>query len=265
MKKLVSISIFIMFITGGLYAQRGLINHQRFTQHYNPGSSGPGSSLNEILGYKLLGGKILGVIDVKVSFGPSFINGDTNGPVVFPSFKSNNMISLQMNHIFPGNFGYELSYMYGTYAGNDTASIDRRNYAYKSTISEISIRAKYFIFGGPYADNPTHSVYVYGGFGLVFCNESNNKNIDLGFGAWSNGTPIYKPESTMPVFPFGIGYQYALTDNISVGAEISGHYILGDYAEGLNPKPVADGGHNEANDNITHFAITLAFKLYRER
>ncbi len=252
-----------MLTLGGTYAQRGLIRHQRSYNTYG----GYGFSFNDYLGYKLFDGTIPGVIDIKASFGPSFINGDTNGTPVFPSFSSNNMISLQMNHIFPGNIGYVLSYMYGTYTGNDSLN-SIRNYAYRSVVSEISIQAKYYILGGPYANDPTHSLYIYGGFGVAISNAKSTNN-NTSFGSWTidNVTynEIYKEKSTVPVFPLGIGYQYALTDNISIGAEISGHLILGDYIEGLNPKPPILSGNNIANDNITHFAITLAFKLYKGR
>ena len=253
-----------MFTLSGMYAQRGLIRHQRSTNTY----SGYGSSLNDYLSYRLLDGTFPGVIDVKASFGASFINGDLNGALFFPSFSSNNMISLQMNHIFPGNFGYVLSYMYGNYVGSDSLNSNRK-YAYKSVVSEISIHAKYYILGGPYSNDLTHSLYVYGGFGVVISDAKSTSIKDPinTLGSWTTDnvkyTLIYNEKSTVPVFPVGIGYQYALTDNISIGAEIGGHFILGDYIEGLNPKPPVIGGNNIANDNIIHVAITLAFKLYR--
>ena len=267
MKKILLLSILFSIFLGELNAQGagGLYRRSR-----TPNNNGNGFSFNDYLGYQLLDGNIPGIIDVKVLFGPSFINGDTNGKPVFPSFSSNNMISLQMNHIFPGNLGYVLSYMYGTYTGNDSTN-SIRGYAYKSTISEISLQAKYYIIGGPYADDPTHSLYVYGGFGIAFLTpkSTNNKSADLGSWTIDNGVtnvPIYLPNPPAElVFPLGIGYQYALTDNISIGAEFSAHMLLGDYAEGLKPKPPVLGGNNVANDNITHFAVTLSFKLYKER
>ncbi len=250
MKKTVLILFLVTLFFGGLNAQRsGLIRHYR-----PPSYGGPGFSLKDLFGYGTLSGSIPGTIYISMSVGPSFLNGDLDGPDSKTiGLGQNNMASIGLLHILPGNYGYKLSYMYGTYLGSDIGSIKNNNRGYKSStkLSEISLRGEYFLIGGPYAENPiSHSLYVFGGFGVILSNS-------LSTGEPAQKAEIYKQLATTPVFPVGFGYQYEVSENFLIGAEFGEHYAIGDYVDGF--KPILG---NKANDVLTHFALTFTLKLY---
>jgi len=254
MKKLVLLFVFVALFLCGLNAQgrRGLIKHWR-----PPSSNGPGFSFRSLFGYGTLSGGIPGTMYLSMAFGPSFLGGDMAGTSsTTPSFGKNNMVSLGLTHIFPGNFGYKLSYMYGLYDGSDIGSkLYYRNYSYSTKLSEISLLGEYFIFGGPYSPNSSlHSLYAFGGVGVIISNSLSTGD--------QPSNKIYNPKSTTPDIPFGLGYKYAVTDNFLIGAEFGEHYAFGkngDYVDGLNPI-----SGNKSKDILTHFAMTLTFRFYKD-
>jgi len=255
MKKTVLIFALITLFFGGINAQgrHGLIRHARPPSGYGQGSS---FSFSNLFGYGTLNGDFPGSIYITMSLGPSFLHGDINGTLSNTiSLGGNNMGSVGLLHILEGNYGYKLSYMYGSYIGSDVGSptLDHfRGYGYSTKLSEISLEGRYYVFGGPYSPGQTaHSIYGFGGFGLLLSNSRST-------GSTPTPLAIYQQKATTLDIPFGFGYQYELNDNILIGTEFGEHYALADHVDGF--KPLVG---NKATDVLTHFALTLTFKLYK--
>jgi len=225
---------------------------------------GPGRSLNSpyysyhnLTGDEIFTGDFPGAISFSVALGPSFLNGDMDGLLSRSlSLKGNYMTTIAATRIFPGNIGYKLTYMFGSYLQSDIRSLvhlDYRNYSINTTLSEIGLHGQYYLFGGPYSDDDMpHSIYISAGIGVII-----NSSIPT-----SNSGPIessvYLKKSMTLDIPLIIGYKFNIINSIQIGAEFAEHYAMGDYVDGLNPKV-----GNYANDVISHFALTFSCSFYK--
>jgi hypothetical protein len=254
MKKYISLLILFLFCFVELYAQRGLYRRSRSTS-----ANGPSYRFHSDENTVTLTGDFPGAISFSFLLGPSFIGGDMAGPVSSTfALNYNLMSSIAVNHIFPGNIGYKISYMFGYYKQSDFGSplyeMNGRNYHINTSLSEVGIHGQYYIFGGPYADDQTHNLYVSLGVGILLNNSIKTSDSD------TIPTSIYKKNSSTIDFPFTLGYKYNIGNNMFIGAEFCERYAMGDYVDGLKPKV-----GNYANDIITHFALTFTYNFYKGR
>ena len=252
MKKFLSLFIILLCCLVELNAQRGLILRPR-----GSGFNGSSYRYHSNVNTETLTGDFPGAISFTLLLGPSFINGDMDGLLSrSASLDGNFMASLAVNHIFPGNVGYKLTYMFGSYLQSDEGSLkhlDYRRYAINTTLSEIGIQCQYYILGGPYGDDQTHNLYVSGGVGLIL-----NNSIPTVYSNPIEPPSIYRQNSATLNFPITLGYKYDIGNNMLIGFELSDHFAMDDYVDGLKPKV-----GNYANDVISHFALTFTYNLYR--
>lgn len=145
---------------------------------------------------------------------------------------------------------------YGIIAGNDALTEEpfrkNRNIHFKSNIFEFSIKGEFNIYeiqpGGRYkllgvkSKPKGGAFYGFVGIGMTYFNPKANYN-----GEWVELKPLGtegqnfedgpEPYSNFtPVFPMGLGYRSYLTNQLSLGAEISHRITLSDYMDDTSTK-----------------------------
>ena len=166
-------------------------------------------------------------------------------------------ISLGFRQRFQNNFGYKASINFGNQAGDDIGSkmAAGRGYSFESKIIQASVCAEYAMkWGGGkykrYRKSMPNTVYGFLGAGVV------NTSINNTLGDKNYlGTTFNK--DTAPAIPFGIGYQYKISDDFSLGAEVGWKYVFSDKVDGLVPPST----NSKFNDIIAGLAITVSYKL----
>ncbi|MEI8084738.1 MAG: DUF6089 family protein [Paludibacter sp.] len=215
-------------------------------------------SLNAQRRNGLIGRRSTGDYSIIFSAGPGFLYGDTQGSIFNTSNYSsvhNYDISLGFRQRFKNNFGYKASINFGNQVGDDVGSkMITRGYSFESQIIEASVSAEYMIkFGGGryrrYRSSEPNIIYGFLGAGVL------NSSI--------NHAPITYPgtefvsKDTAPVIPFGVGYQYKITDDFSLGAEIGWKYVISDLVDGIKPA----SGTSKSNDVLAGLSVTVSYKL----
>lgn len=254
MKKILLIVLVIILFVSGLSAQRrnGLIGHRR--------ASDSGSNFFSFLKFpdffNGLNTNIPGNMYIFSSISPysAFILGDMDKW----SKGTNIMGTLGFRQTFSNNLGYRAAIHYGHFQGEDSAPLAYRNGSFNANIFEFSAQCEYTIWGGPFSgDANPNSVYAFLGIGLLH-SAANAQAHDQSYGPTSK---------TAPFIPLGVGYQYALNSQYSLGAEVGAQcalgsrkniYNAGDLLEGYNP--LVSG--NKYNDVIAFFALTFTYKFY---
>lgn len=218
-------------------------------------------SLNAQRRNGLIGRRSTSVSSLVFSAGPGFLFGDTQGSIFNTSNYSsvhNYDISLGFRQRFQNNFGYKASFNFGNQVGDDAGSkMIGRGYSFESKIMEASICGEYSMrWGGGryrrYRNSMPNSLYGFLGAGVLNSSIPNQSYLP----SYSAGT-TFATTDTAPVIPFGVGYQYQLTQDFSLGAEIGWKYIISDYVDGLKPPT----GNSKSNDIIAGLSVTVSYKL----
>jgi hypothetical protein len=131
--------------------------------------------------------------------------------------------------------------------GNDAkysspAYRQQRNFAFNSTIIELSAVAVYNIIGSNGDRSQRLTPYVFGGIGFNFLNTS----VDYSrFNAeyFSNETRVaeglaadiaHGPVRRMPVIPLGVGLRYPINSSLSIALETNYRLFFTDYLDGFS-------------------------------
>jgi hypothetical protein len=258
MKKTSLIVLVFILSVSGLYAQgrNGLMGHRR--------ASDSGSDFFSFLKFPNLfnglNSNIPGNMYVFTSISPysAFILGDMDKW----SKGTNLMGTLGFRQMFSNNLGYKAAIHYGHFQGEDSAPLNYRNGSFNANILEFSAQCEYTIWGGPFsADANPNSVYAFLGIGLLHSAANAQAN-----------NQSYGPTSVIaPFIALGLGYQYALNEKYSLGAEIGAQCPVGsrkilykanaDLLDGYSP--LVSG--NKSNDVVAFFALTFTYKFYEGR
>jgi len=255
MKRVASIFFIILLVSSGLLAQRrtGLIGSRRdsgfdfFAFLHPSGNQG------------LMNTRMSGKMYLFASISPfsAFTLGDMDG-----WYSGTNLMgAIGLRQLFSNNLGYKATFHYGYYQGKDTDPLNYRHGTYKASVVEFAAQAEYTIWGGPYSDNSNpNAVYVFGGIGIL--NSLAHVN--------SNAQDLPATNIIAPFIPIGVGYQYALDDKFTIGAEIGAHCALGDRNNPNNPGDLVEGfdphvSGNKYNDVIAFFGITFTYKFMEGR
>lgn len=217
-------------------------------------------SLNAQRRNGLIGRRSTSVSSLTFSAGPGFLFGDTQGSIFNTSNYSsvhNYDVSLGFRQKFQNNFGYKASLNFGNQVGDDVGSkMIARGYTFESQIFQASVSGEYSITwgGGSYGRyRKSMSNLIYGFLGAGVLNSSiNYTNLPTA----STGT-TYASKDTAPVIPFGFGYQYQISREFSLGAEVGWKYVVSDLVDGLKPPT----GSSKSNDIIAGLSFTAAYKL----
>lgn len=208
-----------------------------------------------------------GTISLMAStFGPSYCFGDL-GVLSANKFFLNVfdvnllntrfMYSLGLRYIHYNNFGLKAAIHYGTFVGTDEGSkYDGRGFSFKTEVKEFTLNAEYVLLGGPYAKRLTpHTVYLYGGAGLI---QSNTvlKHEGIIIFAPTRLDDKVKLTDLQPVIPIGIGYQYSLNNRFNVGIDVGYHYTFSDFVDGIQT------GNSSSDDALLTLSFTFAYKIF---
>ena len=218
MKKLIIVSIFLLFITSVFPQGKGLLTQMPLGE------------------FSLFGG-----------VGPNKLSGDIGGDN-FKSLFQNDMgygLSLGARYTFKYNIALRVFGDYSGYRGKDKVEYNTygavRKLEFQSKVTGLGGQLEVVLFGNPLAKDPIpHSVYLLAGLkttkvDATLINPENNAN---------------GPEETKnPLTHFlGIGYQYRFSNQFSFGVEAKQNYFHSDRVDGYNPVIRANKHRDEAFD-----------------
>lgn len=250
MKRLIVYLLIIVLAIPMLQAQKKRTDYKKYNKRSQPLSSND----------KLFDGTINLVAS---AFGPGFLYGDiggSSGPKSLLGLSDWNVADTRVywglgsNILFPSNVGVKVDLHYGTFRGSDVSARNggHRAWSYTSTIFEGTLQGMVVLFGGPYDPRgKSHMLYLFGGVGQMMSiakvegDLTNRDNADL----ISTG-------DIAPVIPFGIGYQFRASSNLSIGAEFTYHYVLSDFIDGIHSK------YSKSEDLLAAANFTISYQLY---
>jgi hypothetical protein len=265
MKKIIMLTLLVLFFTVGTEAQRiSKIETKSESSSYLKYKK---SSELKPDRKGLFGPRVPGVFSISGSgFGLAYLFGDVGGSIKeqalfglndWKLFNTSFLYSLGAHHLFPNNFGVKAAIHYGRFSGDDIGSRNlKRGYDFKSNILEFTLHGEYVFWGGP---NSMHHYrgawYGFAGAGIM------NSNAELKFnGVLVSESPAGRKDdiklvSIAPVIPFGIGYNYRFSDKLTLGAEFGWQVIMSDYADGISAQ------NSKSNDALSSLTMTLPIKL----
>jgi len=214
-----------------------------------------------------------------LSVGPAYLFGDPGvlenkqGPLNFLDYRildTRLLYSLGLRHIFSNNVGIKATVFYGTFAGTDELSkFEERGYSFKSTIYEFAIQGEYILLGGPNSGFLSrHTLYLYAGAGVMYSkpelrystDKKYTRNNDVTNYILKTHAPGRDNDSVSldvitPAFPFGFGYQYQLSNNISLGVEFGYQYFFSDFIDGLKTEK------STKKDVLASLSFSVSYKI----
>lgn len=233
MKKILISAFIVVLVLPGLQAQRrnGLIGRRIQSMGAITFSIGPGVCLGDAGSSKSVGSY----------FNNTFVDGIHNFDM-----------ALGFRHILQNGFSYKADFEYGNYSGSDkNTNLEDRNFSNISNVIEFSGRGEYsYYFGSRYSRTLPHSIYGFAGVGVLNSFTKYTGSYQLLFG-----------EELSPAFaafiPYGIGYQYQLTPEFTIGVELGGQYAISDYVDGFHSKD-----WSKSNDILGNLKFTVAYKIF---
>ena len=153
-------------------------------------------------------------------------------------------------------FGFKAMLAYAMVSGDDALTQDpirhNRNLNFRSSIVEFSIQAEYYFIGEKtknlYSIGGLHSkkknrkftAYIFSGIGIFYYNPKEKLN-----GDWYSVKKYHTEGQGLPggprqfsnfnvAIPVGIGFRYAVTKLLSIGAEFSVRKTFTDYIDGVS-------------------------------
>jgi len=220
--------LFVLFLIGGLQAQRG---------------RGLVDKSDESTSYLTL------------SVGPSFCFSDTKLIAYTEPLLKNFDLSIGYRKLFSNNFAYKIAYSYNNYTGRDTISTSStRFYSFSTSVMQLGINVEYFIkIGREYYYKPTpNAIYLFLGAGVLRSKANLSQNEPRGDYDYKINKYNYAP-----VIPFGFGYQYNFNNKFLLGAEVNWKLPLSDYIDGFSP-PYPE---SKSNDILSTFSVTFTYLL----
>ncbi len=230
-KLLMSVFIFVLVLPG-LQAQRrnGLIGRRIQSMGFLTFSIGPGVCLGDAGSSRSIG----------TYLSNTFVDGIHNYDM-----------ALGFRHILQDGFSYKADFEYVNFSGTDkNTDLKYRGFSNISNVIELSGRGEYsYYWGRRYSRNRPHSIYGFAGVGVL---NSTTK--------YTGTRQLYNEEhsSIFAAFiPYGIGYQYQLNTEFTIGAEIGGQYALSDFVDGFHSIRFS-----RSNDVLESLKFTIAYKIF---
>ncbi len=228
MKKLILVSIFLLFNTPAFPQGKGLLSQIPFGE------------------VSLFGGA-----------GPNKMSGDIGGDNL-KSLLQNDMsygFSLGARYTFKYNFALRVFGDLSNYTGKDKEVYNSygqnlRHLCFNTDVLSLGGQLEVILFGNPLSKDPIpHSVYLLAGMkttnvDVKLTNPDNNEN-----GPDQTKKPI--------AHFFGIGYQYRYSNRLSFGLEGKENYFHSDRMDGYNPEIPA----NKYRDAAFDIKFTVAYYI----
>jgi len=171
---------------------------------------------------------------------------------VFTFNQANSAIGMGISYTFLPHFSVSASFLSGKLSASDVksnAENARRNLSFYSKITEGSLIFQASLKNIP--DEGRFTPYVFGGLAVFhfdpYAYEITGTKVFLKpLGTEGQGLAQYpdrKPyQLTQVALPFGVGINYALTDNFMIGAEIGFRKLFTDYLDDVSSLSYADTG-----------------------
>ncbi len=176
--------------------------------------------------------------DLSANSSKVFLNENHLAGGVFGRYHFNDFVTLRL--------GFNMGKISGQDANADEEAIRQRNLSFESRIWEVGLTGQFNILGyQPYNYSRPFSPYLFGGVALLGFKPQTSyqgQRVDLaGLGTEGQGMPD-RPEPyklKQLAIPFGLGFQYALTESIGIGLEVGARLALSDYLDDVSGSYVA--------------------------
>jgi hypothetical protein len=187
---------------------------------------------------------------VGVLGGAAAYNGDLVDKILPGHGQTKGVAGIDLTYEYNEHINIRGGYSYAQVAGYDKFSTKpallERNLGFQTSISEFSILGEYTVFN---LYETRFSPYVYAGIAVFhfnpYANDANNlKTFLKPLGTEGQGLPGYassKPYSlTQPAIPLGIGFKYAISDNVRIGIEAGYRKLFSDYLDDVSTTYAAE-------------------------
>lgn len=216
---------------------------------------------------------------VLTGIGPSYLFGDVGGnkdskglfaKTDFNVAQTKYMFSLNYRYVFQNNIGFKTSALFGKFEGTDTDSRNgTRGFDFSTNLTILALHIEYNIIGGENAEYGTpHKLYAFAGVGAMIAdvdfNSSKAKRLTDSHAPNTVLTTVgtgynAKMVSVSPAFPIGVGYEYELNSNFSIGAEYVLHASFSDYLDGVTTS------YSKNKDYLMNLDLTFTYKFGSSR
>jgi Domain of unknown function (DUF6089) len=173
--------------------------------------------------------------------GAAAYNGDLVDKIFPAHSQTKPAVGIDLTYEYNEHINIRGGFIYAKVAGYDKYSkslaLLERNLSFETSISEFSILCEYNIFN--LYETP-FTPYIYAGLAVFYYNPyaSDVNNIKTFLkplsteGEGLSGYPNRKPYSlTQPAIPFGVGFKYAISDNVRIGIEAGYRKLFTDYLD----------------------------------
>jgi hypothetical protein len=159
--------------------------------------------------------------------------------------------------ILPTNFGVRLGLNYGSFFAEDLrARNNGRMFSMNTKVLEGSIQAMFVVFGGPNDLGARSSVYLTIGAGYFYAWPAFDGDLSSRVQDPYRRIDFTSNFEFNTSIPFGIGYQYRLSDKWSIGLDAGYHYYLSDLVDGISTS------YSRNNDLIFRSNLTVSYQIY---
>lgn len=184
--------------------------------------------------------------------GPAYLMGDAFGSPFERSFFTgeNFNAGIGFKNKLSDYLAVSFELNYANYTNSDTHSRQHSIgfYSSRSKILKGIFRTELHLpIRKIYSYNNTNSIYLYTGMGGA------HAKIEF-----ANDGYMGKPISSTAIIPMGIGYSYAITNNLLLGIEFGGELSYSDYLDGYK----STNFENKFNDMMVNSTINIAFRLF---
>lgn len=184
---------------------------------------------------------------------------DKNGKNTFnfPAF------GLNINRNFSENFALRANLAFAQISSDETEFDDgphqRRGWAFKNSLVELSLVGQYELFGKRrYSNNgafkKTISPYIFGGIGLAFGKPEADNATTEALAQFDDS------EGSRVAFPLGLGLKFDLSRKIALGIEGGVRATLSDELDGISQFP-SSGVETDNEDWYGTVGVNLTFRL----
>jgi hypothetical protein len=159
--------------------------------------------------------------------------------------------------ILPSNFGIRASVHYGSFYAEDIRSRNNgRMFSSTASIVEGTLQGMFIVLGGPNDIGSRHTVYLTLGAGYFYSSAQFQGDLYTRVQDPYRRMDFTASHDFSTSIPFGIGYQYRLSDKWSIGLDVAYHYYLSDLVDGISTS------YSRNNDVLFRSNFTVTYQIY---
>lgn len=182
--------------------------------------------------------------------GASAYNGDLVDKYFPAHGQTKGAIGLDLTYEYNDHINIRGGFTFGKVAGydryNKSDELKKRNLSFESNISEVSLLGEYNFFS---LYEKKYTPYIYAGVAVFHYDPyafdaTGLKTYLKPLSTEGEGITGYNNRAyslTQPAIPLGIGFKYAITDNIRIGVEAGYRILFTDYLDDVSKNYVDEG------------------------